>query len=62
MAILSVLWNMLVVTGLWVPGDCLPTQTNIVTINTPQSSDSDRPGDPCYVHTVMELMKEKQYE
>ena len=29
--------------GLWVPGDCLSTQTNIATTYTPQSSDSDKP-------------------
>ena len=29
--------------GLWVPGDCLTTQTNIATAYIPQSSDSDKP-------------------
>ena len=29
--------------GLWVPGDCLSTQTNIATTYNPQSSDSDKP-------------------
>ena len=29
--------------GLWVPGDCLSTQTNIATAYIPQSSDSDKP-------------------
>ena len=29
--------------GLWVPGDCLTTQTTIATAYSPQSSDSDKP-------------------
>ena len=29
--------------GLWVPGDCLTTQTTIATAYSPQSSDRDKP-------------------
>ena len=47
--------------GLWVPGDCLSTQTNIATTYNPESSDSDKPiGSVRWsmLRTVMEWRKE----
>ena len=47
--------------GLWVPGDCLTTQTIIATAYTSQSSESDKPVGSVrwsMLRTVMEWRKE----
>ena len=51
--------------GLWVPGDCLTTQTNIATAYTPQSHDSDKPiGSVRWsmLHIVMEWRRKKNFK